>query len=325
MLLADFKTEPEDFVVEELLGFELSGDGEHLWLFIESRDMNTDFLVKQLARTFALEKKAISYSGKKDRRAVTRQWFSLHMPGRFPPGEPIVLPENIHLDCQILRAECHQRKLRRGTHQANQFTVRLRNLAGDLQQLETALNRVLRHGFPNYFGLQRFGRDEGNLDEAVNAVQRRSRMKREQRDRVFSTLRAWDFNRLLSLRVAEGSWQRYLPGDTLQLRGSQSVFQPDGWDSTLQSRLDQGDVGIAGVLPGKGSACTPLNNGSYSGNAELQRYLAQQRVEQAYRAFVARPEGLTWQLQGDDLLLSFRLGKGSYATAMLREMVCFRA
>ena len=324
-VLADLKTEPEDFVVEEDLGFDLSGNGEHLWLFIESRDMNTDFVVKQLASAFELERRAISYSGKKDRRAVTRQWFSLHVPGRFLPGKPIGLPDTIHPDCRVLRAECHQRKLRRGTHQANQFTIRLRRLQGDVDQLEHALQQVLARGFPNYFGLQRFGHDERNVDEAVSVMQQARRMKREQRDRVFSTLRSWDFNHLLSLRVAENSWQRYLTGDIVQLRGSHSVFQPEAWDSTLQERLEQGDIEIAGVMPGKGAAHTPLSQGNYDSNTDLQQYLTQQRVEQGYRALGVRPDDLTWQRQGDELLLSFSLPKGAYATALLREVVCLRA
>ena len=274
----DFKTEPEDFRVEEVLGFTLSGAGEHLWLWVEARDMNTEFLVRQLAMAFELEKKAVSYSGKKDRRAVTRQWFSLHMPGRFASESAISLPDNLHPDLNILKAQLHHKKLRRGTHKQNRFEVRIRHFQGDHGHFGSQVARISSAGFPNYFGFQRFGHHENNIVEACSAITSARRLKRDVRDRVFSSLRAWDFNHQLSLRVSSQTWSTYLAGDTLQLNGSQSLFQPDHWDEELQARLDQGDIHIAGVLPGKGERRLPLPEGDYVPAPPLQEYLVKQRV-----------------------------------------------
>ena len=332
VLAGDLKTVPEDFLVEEILGFELSGEGEHLWLFIEATDMNTDFLVKQLARAFGLEKKAVSFSGKKDRRAVTRQWFSLHMPGRYLPGQPLELPEDIHEGARVLQATLHHKKLRRGAHQGNRFCIRLRQLqVVDRsrepfieESLEQSLTIIAGQGFPNYFGPQRFGRQENNIREARSAITQGRRLKREQRDRVYSTLRAWDFNRQLSLRVAADSWRRYLPGDTLQLAGSNSVFQPECWDDELESRLQSGDIQIAGVLPGKGRRQLPLGSGWYEPAAELVQYLIRERVEQAHRPLAVIPQQLTWQCSNNELIVEFLLPGGAYATALLRELIHLR-
>ncbi|HET9483615.1 MAG TPA: tRNA pseudouridine(13) synthase TruD, partial [Xanthomonadales bacterium] len=41
-LTARLKARPEDFVVEEVLGFEPSGDGEHAFLTVEKRGANTE-------------------------------------------------------------------------------------------------------------------------------------------------------------------------------------------------------------------------------------------------------------------------------------------
>lgn len=317
----DLKTAPEDFFVEEMLGFDLSGEGEHLWLYIEATNMNTDFLVKQLARAFAVEKKAVSFSGKKDRRAVTRQWFSLHMPGKFPPGQAIELPETIHEDAQVLQATLHHKKLRRGAHQANRFRIRLRQLQGSTETVEQALATVAGRGFPNYFGPQRFGRNENNLAEATQALTNRRRIKRDVRDRVYSTLRAWDFNRQLSMRVAADNWRRYLPGDTLQLGGSNSVFQPEAWDDELEARLQSGDIQIAGLLPGKGRRQLPLADGWYATAPELLDYLVRERVEQGNRPLAVIPGDLNWKFNGSELMLEFVLPKGAYATSLLREVI----
>ena len=57
----------------------------------------------------------------------------------------------------LLDSTRHARKLKRGVHRGNRFTLRLRELNGDLQDLEKRLGRVLGEGVPNYFGEQRFG------------------------------------------------------------------------------------------------------------------------------------------------------------------------
>jgi len=46
---ATLRAEPEDFRVEEQLGFAPSGEGEHLFLLIRKRNQNTAWVAAQLA------------------------------------------------------------------------------------------------------------------------------------------------------------------------------------------------------------------------------------------------------------------------------------
>jgi tRNA pseudouridine13 synthase len=80
-VLARFKACEDDFKVDEILGFALSGLGEHQFLRIEKRGLNTEELVKRVARALDKSIKQISYAGLKDRNAVTTQWLSVHCPG----------------------------------------------------------------------------------------------------------------------------------------------------------------------------------------------------------------------------------------------------
>lgn len=314
---ARLKVNPEDFVVEEVLGFDLSGEGEHLWLYIEAIDMNTDFTIKQLARAFGIEKKAISYSGKKDRRAVTSQWFSLHMPGK---GNDI--PSDLHENLQVLTVKRHSKKLRRGAHRENLFTICLREVKGlNPDCFNHQLQQVIETGYPNYFGPQRFGHHENNIEAAIQAMASGKRLKRQERDRIYSTLRGWDFNRLLSQRITDQNWRGYLPGDSLQLAGTSSFFQPDQWDEELQGRLDSGDVNIAGCLPGKGKMQVPTSDGIYQTHPDIQQYLEQQRVEQGVRPLCVIPKNVHSHVKVDHIQLSFSLPKGAYATSLLRELI----
>ena len=310
--IATFKSTPQDFIVTEQLDFELTGEGEHQWLYIKAEDMNTDFTVKQLARAFNVERRAISYSGKKDRRAVTSQWFSVHV-----PGVALDIPNEIHPNLQVLSSVRHNKKLRRGAHQYNHFEICLRDpLNIDPGSFNSRAQLIGEQGFPNYFGAQRFGHGENNIAFACRAIESGKRLKREERDRVFSTLRSWDFNHCLHLRVSDNSWATFQAGDLLQLSGSSSFFKPEAWDSELQQRLDAGDITIAGILPGKGSLATCYQTDEY-----ILQYLIRQKLEQSIRALLVKPANFQWEFLTDQILLSFDLPKGAYATSLLRELI----
>jgi tRNA pseudouridine13 synthase len=77
---ADFRAQLEHFQVEEQLSFEPCGQGEHVFLWIEKAGQNTQFVAKQLAKFAKVKARDVSYSGLKDRHAVTRQWFCVPVP-----------------------------------------------------------------------------------------------------------------------------------------------------------------------------------------------------------------------------------------------------
>lgn len=82
---AVLKAVAEDFQVDEVLEIPLSGEGEHLWLWVEKRGLNTEEAARRLGRAAGVQQKNVSYAGLKDRQALTRQWFSLHLPGKADP------------------------------------------------------------------------------------------------------------------------------------------------------------------------------------------------------------------------------------------------
>ena len=71
------RAEAEDFFVDEQLGFEATGSGEHWLVHIEKRGANTGFVAKQLAAFAGVTERDVGYAGMKDRHAVTRQSFSV--------------------------------------------------------------------------------------------------------------------------------------------------------------------------------------------------------------------------------------------------------
>ena len=167
---ARFKAVPEDFLVEELLGFEPSGEGEHCLVWVEKRDLDSNTAGARLADALGIRRRLVSHCGLKDRQAVTRQWFSLHLPGQ-PSPEPAVLESE---GLRVLRVTRNTRKLRRGIHLGNRFTIRLRGLEFDPAAAEERWKVIALHGVPNFFGEQRFGRGGRNVAKALAMFRGRS-------------------------------------------------------------------------------------------------------------------------------------------------------
>lgn len=324
--LATLRAVPEDFAVEELQGFEPSGEGEHLFLRIRKRSQNTAWVAGLLAKAAGVREDAVSYAGLKDRRAVTTQWFSVHVPNRQLPDLSAVWNEDITL----LEQTWNARKLRRGAHNGNRFVISLRDVEGDRAQLEARLGQVLRAGVPNYIGPQRFGHDNGNLLAGEQLLRGPVRRRLNNREGLgVSAVRSALFNRVLGQRVGEASWDACRDGDVLMLDGRGSFFRPEPDDSALAARLAAQEVHPSGPLFGKGEPAVSaevlaLEQAVAAGSDGLAEALAAFGLESQRRALRLRVGELAWQWQGGDLVLSFDLATGAFATSVLRELVTLR-
>ncbi len=320
---AHLRQSAEDFRVDEHLGFSLSGSGQHVWLKIEKRHTNTEWLARQLAKCAGVSARDVGYAGLKDRNAVTTQWFSVDLAGRPAPDWPSVQNDDI----RILEIISHGRKLRRGAHAANRFVIVLRDLVSTGVELDARLQQVRTHGVPNYFAEQRFGRGFQNLTAAQELFNGSlQRVRRHQRSLYLSAARSWIFNALLSCRVNQRNWCTALPGDVLMLRGSKAFFHSPEVDDEIVQRIEHGDVFPSGPLWGSGD----LPSSGLA--AELESITASQYklfcdglvkfgLKQQRRSLVLLPEDMSWQrLSENSLLVEFTLPSGGFATSVIREL-----
>jgi tRNA pseudouridine13 synthase len=320
---AVLKAVAEDFQVDEVLDIPLSGEGEHLWLWVEKRNLNTEEAARRIARASGVPIRNISYAGLKDRQALTRQWFSLHLPGKADP----VLDKAEDDSLKILRRVRHQRKLQRGAHSANGFRLRLTQLDGDHAELDVRLQRMQAAGVPNYFGLQRFGYEGGNLHGAREYAARQALPEqRNLRSRLLSAGRSYLFNRVLAERVADGSWNQAQIGDLLAFTDSRSFF-PAGEAECEDPRLAILDLHPTGPLWGIGDSPTtgaPAEREQHLALQEpaLAAWLGSAGMKHERRILRLPIGGLTWHYPGPDILqLEFVLPTGCFATAVVRELV----
>jgi len=323
VLSAAIRSTPEDFVVEELDAFEATGQGEHLLLTVEKRGMNTAFAARTIARWAGVPESAVGHAGLKDRHALTRQRFSVWLPGRAAPAVSALETDGL----RVLGEARHTRKLSRGALAGNRFALTLRQVSGERDAIEARLLTVTGSGVPNYFGEQRFGHEGGNVGQALEMLAGR-RMRRDQRALLLSAARSELFNRVLARRVRDGNWNTGIEGEIWMLDGTRSVFGPEPWSDSLARRLDAFDIHPTGPLWGSGelrsaghARALELDALSDAEAVALRSGLEQAGLRQERRATRLRPQRMHWSWPQDDALhIGFELPPGAYATAVLAEI-----
>jgi tRNA pseudouridine13 synthase len=316
------KQSTSEFIVTESLAFDFTGDGEHDYLWIEKQGANTTWVARGLARYAGIALRDVGYAGLKDRHAITRQWFSARRPSGAGTDWDAFDLEGV----RILDTGRHQRKLKRGAHSGNRFRIAVREVNGAEETLISHRLTVIREkGVPNYFGAQRFGRDGSNLSLAEDVFAGK-RLKRELRSMALSAARSFLFNEILSSRVTDGSWEQALPGDALNLNGTGSFFIAEEIDDEVNKRLQSLDVHPTGALWGRGD----IQSGGQSATnerriadsyPEIRDGLERAGLDMARRTLRLAVTDLQWEIDANRLWLEFSLGRGSYATAVLREIV----
>jgi len=313
------RVEPEDFVVEEDLGFGPSGAGQHVLLKVRKRNANTQWVVRELAKLCGCHARDIGYAGLKDRRAVAIQYVTVPQ-SRLTPDLWRTVREP---EFEVLGADPHSRKLPRGALAGNRFMVRIRNIDVDDAALALRIAAISRRGVPNYFGPQRFGRDGGNLARIADGLRA---LRHQERGFVLSAARSLVFNAVLAERVRDGSWERLEAGDIANLDGRGSIFPVDTLEQTLIERCEQLDIHPTGPLWGRGVPAThlralELETRVAAGFVQPRALTAEAGMEQERRSLRLAVRDLTWEREATAVVVRFRLMRGSFATMVVREIV----
>ncbi len=321
------KTQPSDFIVNEMMEIQPSGEGEHFWLDVSKTGLSTDRVAKALARFANVAYRDVGYAGMKDVQAITRQWFSVWMPkqGDFD-WRKFSMP-----GVEILTVTKHQRKLKRGAHKGNAFRLRLSALKGDIPDLSSRLQEIQNHGVPNYFGEQRFGREASNVQRAMELFESGQRIKdRNLKSLVLSSARSFLFNLVVSMRVRDGSWRELFANEPAALDGSNGTFISNNEPENAH-RLATLDIHPTAPMWGRGAESSSQ---AYSKLAELEQAiiapyktlaegLEKFGLEYQRRALRSVPHALSFTMEEDSLVLEFELQTGQFATSVVRELIFF--
>ncbi|MGZ5025554.1 MAG: tRNA pseudouridine(13) synthase TruD [Methylobacter sp.] len=313
---------PEDFIVKENLSFEPSGTGEHVFLLIEKKGENTEYVARQLSRFANVRQRDVSYAGLKDRYAVTTQWFSVWLPGKANLDWMQFESDSI----KVLNSVRHARKLKRGVLSGNSFKLVVRDWQGGRAETIDRLELIKNNGIANYFGSQRFGNEGQNVSKAL-AMFEGAKVGREQRGIYLSAVRSYLFNLVLAERIRQNNWNQAVAGDTYQFDLSHSCFKSDRPDAEIVRRLAAKEIHPTGVLWGRGDAdisadALAIEQAVIDAYPQLAQGLIANSVDRDRRALRVNVQDLQWRFIDDATLeLCFTLPSGSYATAVLREII----
>ncbi len=151
------KASPADFVVEELSAPPSPAiEGRYTIATLRVRNWETNHLVRQLARSLRISRERIGFAGTKDKKAVTTQLFS------FRDSTPEEIGALRIKDVEVLDSFRSAKPLELGDLIGNRFHIVVRDLTVEPERAAALVDETARRiracgGFPNFFGVQRFG------------------------------------------------------------------------------------------------------------------------------------------------------------------------
>jgi tRNA pseudouridine13 synthase len=322
------RIDPSDFEVEEVPAYQPSGEGSHVFAWIEKRGVTSIQAARGLAAAVGANDRDVGIAGMKDRHAVTRQLMSFP-----PPVTPEALLAAAVPGVTVLAATRHPHKLRTGHLRGNRFRLVVRGLALAADAAAETARLVLGRlgeapGSPNWYGEQRFGAAGDNAARGRAMLTSRGRGGREARLFV-SAYQSELFNRYLERRIGDGLYRTVIAGDILALASGATFASTE--PEVDQARLERGEVVPTGPMFGHSMRAPAEGSDAAAREASL---LAEEGIEPASfkplgRLAPGARRPLAIPLEGaevepvapDAIRVAFELPAGAYATSVMREVM----
>ena len=313
---------PEDFRVDEIAAYAPRGDGAHTFVRVEKRLRTTEEVARALARAAGVRPGDVGYAGRKDRVAVATQWFSV--PGLDPErAAALELP-----GARVLEAARHPHKLRTGHLRGNRFEIAVRGASEEIAAAaRECLGEIVRRGFPNRYGSQRYGRAGDNAARArALCAGEPARMPRRDARFLLSALQAEVFDAALAARSAP--LDALEPGDLAMRHDSGGLFLVEDLERESVRALAF-EISATGPIfgtrmPEPGGAVAAREHAVLAAlgiDLEALRLPPGVRLRGARRAIRARPDEAELDYADGVLRLRFGLPAGSYASVLVEELV----
>ncbi|MFH1055271.1 MAG: tRNA pseudouridine(13) synthase TruD [Candidatus Altiarchaeota archaeon] len=355
------KEEVGDFVVREVtpeglvldLGGDVDGDlipGDYTHFTLVKENWDTMRAVKEISKRVGVSRNRFAFAGTKDRRAITAQRVSAYK-------VPVERLKEVDIKDIRLKDFCYSdENIGLGSLQGNMFTVRVRDVCEGAGEGIDAVASELTSGFPNYYGMQRFGEVRpvthevglhilrGNFEGAVMCYLSKSFPAEDEgiRNLRDDLARTRDFNTALREFPTSLGYEKAMLNHLVQYSGDwigailtmprtlQKMFvhayQGYVFNRALSECIRRGL--IVETLPLVGlnieaddiSARVLESDGIVSGDFKV-RGVSELTSRGEYRECHAVASDFKFEVGGSDVVFDFGLGKGSYATVYIREFM----
>lgn len=319
------RSTPEDFRVTEESLYPPTGEGNHTFLYVEKRGRTTEQVARELGQESGVSSRDVGYAGRKDRHAITRQWYSLE------GVDPERALDFELTDATVLEAHRHEHKIRTGHLRCNRFEIALRGDDPlDVKAIKDRAGALIARGMPNRFGPQRFGRDGENAQRAREILFSGKPQKDRRAARfLISALQSEVFNAVLDQRI--DAIDGVLLGDVARVEESGGLFWVDDVVRD-DARAKDFEISATGPIFGK-KMRVPTEDAARLEAAVWEGFdlppIEELKLPRGVRArgtrrpLRIRPEGLEVESldEGTGLTICCSLPSGAYVTVLLDALV----
>jgi len=345
------KQSPEDFIVEEIPLKEWDDDGPYAIFKLTKISLDTQQAIDIVGRRFHIPSNIIKYSGTKDKHARTIQYVSI-------PNKHGI--KDIRLDEDNLKLEhvgFSEQPLSLGTLKGNRFILTVRDLTD--KELKAIKDHKKNHDkliMPNYFDEQRFSSNNYNIGLSILKKNYKDAVKYmcESSDIYTDTITIYMaahpndyvgalqhvnkktllmfihavqssmFNEALSKILLENalknSYEYYLVPYSL----GNFVFYKNSsdYDKIIESSIIPESLELVGFNTQTMNHQVKhlLDEKSLTPREFIVRALPDLSVEGTIRECFTEIQNFEKRLLNDRVILEFELGKGSYATIVIKML-----
>jgi len=309
-----FEQNKEDFIVDEI-ALPFKRKGNFLVLRVQKVELTTWDMIAAFAQFLNIPAEKIGYAGLKDKHATTTQYISIE--SKYER----TLKKFKHPQIKILSQTRHTHAIRMGDLEGNRFRI---NLFGvdkiEAGQIEKRALKSVKNGLPNYFGYQRFGRDEDSIEQAKAMIAGDLFVEDAKLKKFLISIyqsvffNEWLKERVLLSREKNGGKFLLLEGD-VYLSSEGKLFTP--------KNIPQKDFEAHKVVP------TGLLCGRNVFRARGEARKIEEKYDDAFlydkglrREALVFPKDVVFDYKNnfDILTISFTLPKGAYATVFLENI-----
>lgn len=302
------KQHPEDFVVNEIPQNLSIDDGPYAYVKLTKKDYNTQKALDIVASHCHKRIREIGFAGNKDRQAITTQYISIKFVGKE------VIESFSHPDIQLEYLGQLNHPISLGNLEGNEFQIMLR----DVQKKPTP-----QRTFYNFYGEQRFSTDNAQIGKLL--LQQKFKEAYElllQTKLIKEEISNADYVRAIStvpqkiLTLLVNSYQSYLwnesvkravekygdklPSNEMPLVGFESELENSPYKDIIEELLRE----------------EGMNQRSF-----IVPSLKQLSVGGSFREIIADVKDFYLKKIDDETYkITFTLGKGSYATEVVRQL-----
>lgn len=311
----DFEQNEKDFIVDEIPHTKFKGKGNFLILHVKKVEMTTWDMIAAFAQFLNIPAEKIGYAGLKDKHATTTQYLSVEV--KFESA----LKKFRHPQIKILSTTQHTHSIRMGDLAGNRFHINLYGVSNiEAGQIEKLARKSEQQGLPNYFGYQRFGRDEASIEQAKEMISGELHIEDAKLKKFLISIyqsvffNDWLKERVLLSREKNGGKFMLLDGD-VYMTSEGKLFTPK---NKPQKDFEEKKVSPTGLLCGR-----DVFRARDEARAIEEKYDDGFLYEKGLRReAIIFPKDIEMNYNNnfDKFSIAFTLPKGSYATVFLENI-----